>query len=412
MSTIYLLVSWGKESEVYNNIQLQVLHLSTSHTGGAGIAAQRLHKSLLQIGVRSGFLTLENRDFFPGPNDLVVSRNVAARLTSKFTSFINTRLYKSTYFSLFSYSNLNARKLKKFGVDQKTVLHLHNWFNLLNYRSLSNLLGLGFRVVITLHDERFYTGGCHYSLQCSNFTDTCSHCPLIPKSSFQFQIKKNHRNLKRLVDKYNQQLTFIAPSQWIMDQAKMSSILRTAHVIQQPNVHEDFESEFNNLYRESLAKPANHFNIGVASLDSTSPLKGADLIPAILSKLKLRQTTFNLVELVRFPKTQDGYMQFWRNIDCLLVLSRADNSPNVIHEARIARVPVITTNVGGIPELIDRSRDFLFNFDENLIDNVSRAIIEVAERDSDSPEKNRTRMLQSAIKEPLRGLLEVYSFNS
>jgi len=391
---------------------LQVLQLSTSHIGGAGIAARRLHKSLLQNGVKSGFLTLENQNFEPGPYDLVVSRNLAARLASKLTSFINTRLYKSTYFSIFSYSNLTPRKLKKFGVDQKTVLHLHNWFNLLNYRSLRDLLSLGFRVVITLHDERFFTGGCHYSLQCSNFTDTCSNCPLTPKSSFQFIIKRNHRNLKRLVETYDRQLTFVAPSQWIMNQAKMSSILHNAHVIHQPNVHGDFESEFNDFTTDSLAKPANYFNIGVASLDSTSPLKGADLIPAILTNLKLGHITFKLLELVQFPKTQNGFMQFWRDIDCLLVLSRADNSPNVIHEAKIAGVPVIATNVGGIPELINPSHDFLFNFDENLIDNVSKAIIEVAHRENEPTKKVRTGVLESKTKESLRALLEVYSFYS
>lgn len=388
---------------------MQVLHLSTSHTGGAGIAARRLHKSLLKNGVKSKFLTLENQNFVPSPSDIVLTRNLFARLLSKATSFLSAILYRNTYFSLISYSNLTARKLKKFGVDQKTILHLHNWFNLLNHRSLENLLKRGFNVVITLHDERFFTGGCHYALQCSRFSDCCSHCPLISISLFRPLIRKNHRRMKSLMAKYNQQLTFIAPSQWIMNQANKSSILQNSFVIHQPNIHEEFELEFKKLTLNSFGKANQYFNIGVASLDSTSPLKGSDLIPAILSKLKQKNFKFNLLELVQFPKTQTGYMQFWQNIECLLVLSRADNSPNVIHEANIAGVPIIATSVGGIPEIIDPRRDFLFNLDDCLIDKVCSAIIELATRETGVTRISRDPAPKDKSLEPIRVFLEIYS---
>ncbi len=409
MSTISLLTSSRKEINVNSHTHLQVLHLSTSHSGGAGIAARRLHSRLLQEGINSGFLTLESQNFEANPNDFVVKRNMVARFASKFTSFINSLLYKNTYFTLISFSNLTLKKLRKLGIDQDTVLHLHNWFNLLNFRSLKNLLSAGFRIVITLHDERFYTGGCHYTLQCSNFTDTCSDCPLIPQESFKFLIVRNHRRLKELVDTYGQQLTFVAPSHWILNQAKMSSILGHAQIIHQPNFHGEFESDFKNLALDSGARQPNQFNIGVGSADSNSPLKGADFIPAIFRNLKHDEILFNLLELVQFPKNQNGYMQFWKDIDCLLVLSRADNSPNVVHEAKIVGVPVIATRVGGIPELIDPINDFLFDLDDTLIEKVSRAIIEIAEREK---EKTRKLTLKSKIEDPLRALRELYNINS
>jgi len=48
---------------------------------------------------------------------------------------------------------------------------------------------------------------------------------------------------------------------------------------------------------------------------------------------------------------------FWNKIDYLLVPSRADNSPNVIHEAKHYKVAVIATLVGGIPELLHAGFD-------------------------------------------------------
>jgi glycosyltransferase involved in cell wall biosynthesis len=215
-----------------------------------------------------------------------------------------------------------------------------------------------------------------------------------------------------MVDQYNRQMTFVAPSQWIMNQAKMSSTLRNAHVIYQANVHGEFDYEFKIFSQYDFVRPAKQFNIGVASADSSSPLKGSDLIPAILSGLKNEHFKFNLLELFQFPQTQNGYLQFWKEIDCLLVLSRADNSPNVMHEAKIAGVPIIATNVGGIPELIDPVNDFLFNFDENLIEKVSNAIIELAAREYAHPRKSRMQVIKSKSEQPLQALLEAYSFNS
>ena len=44
-------------------------------------------------------------------------------------------------------------------------------------------------------------------------------------------------------------------------------------------------------------------------------------------------------------------------IDVLLVPSRADNSPNIIHEAKRMGLPVIASLVGGISELLEPDFD-------------------------------------------------------
>jgi glycosyltransferase involved in cell wall biosynthesis len=55
------------------------------------------------------------------------------------------------------------------------------------------------------------------------------------------------------------------------------------------------------------------------------------------------------------------------------VLSRADNSPNVIHEAKILGIPVIATSVGGITELLNKNYDFLIN-PEDAVEDTLRVI--------------------------------------
>ena len=60
-------------------------------------------------------------------------------------------------------------------------------------------------------------------------------------------------------------------------------------------------------------------------------------------------------------KGKNAVKDFWGSIDCLLVLSRADNSPNVIHEAKNFGIPIVGNSVGGITELLDPNFDFLVN---------------------------------------------------
>jgi glycosyltransferase involved in cell wall biosynthesis len=57
---------------------------------------------------------------------------------------------------------------------------------------------------------------------------------------------------------------------------------------------------------------------------------------------------------------------FWSSIDCLMILSKADNSPNVIHEAKINGIPIIGSNVGGISELLNSKYDFLIDLNSDI----------------------------------------------
>jgi glycosyltransferase involved in cell wall biosynthesis len=52
---------------------------------------------------------------------------------------------------------------------------------------------------------------------------------------------------------------------------------------------------------------------------------------------------------------------FWGAIDFLCVPSNADNSPNVIHEAKLLGIPVLATRVGGIPELLNSDFDIVLD---------------------------------------------------
>jgi glycosyltransferase involved in cell wall biosynthesis len=82
----------------------------------------------------------------------------------------------------------------------------------------------------------------------------------------------------------------------------------------------------------------------------------------LISKYK---ANIKIIYLTNFNTKEQQSHAFWKRIDYLLVPSKSDNSPNVIHEAKIFGVPVIATEVGGIGELLNSEYDYLVSLNFN-----------------------------------------------
>jgi hypothetical protein len=207
----------------------QVIHISTGHDGGAGIAARRLNNALCESGIKSRFISLRNKDYYPANFECEIQRNFLERFFSGITAKIQVKLSKKFFFSFYSFDVLSQKKLKKYISSNSTILHFHNWFNLVDQKKISKLLQLGHPVVLTLHDERFYTGGCHHAFDCIGFKAGCGNCPQVDKIFKIFP----YSNLSKSVALFKlrtELLQIIAPSMWIYKRAKESSLLRNHNV--------------------------------------------------------------------------------------------------------------------------------------------------------------------------------------
>lgn len=354
-----------------------VLHISTSHTGGAGIAARRLNQGLNTSGTSSSFLTIARSEFSPNINEFVIDRHVLLKMQSAGLAKFNSYLNKKTYFTLTSKNVLKIKDLKNMLSHKDSILHIHNWFNFLNPDILPSLLSQGFPVVFTLHDMRLFTGGCHYSLDCYGYKTNCASCQLLPKF-LSFKPSKNLVNMRKVLESHSTQIKFVAPSKWIMKKAKESALLKDKQISFIPNYH---GIEYRNTIN-SQANPRDktqEINIGIASLNPTSYLKGGDLTFKLIMAAKNKYPKINFKFLANFQTGGNSSDDFWADIDFLLVLSRADNSPNVIHEAKSQGIPVISSMVGGIYELLNPQIDILVSLKEfnerdilNLIVDLSK----------------------------------------
>jgi glycosyltransferase involved in cell wall biosynthesis len=89
------------------------------------------------------------------------------------------------------------------------------------------------------------------------------------------------------------------------------------------------------------------------------------------SEIVLRlKNDFNHVTFLGWQNPLD----FYKKIDCLILTSEVEGLPNVILEALASGLPIISTDVGGIPDVLSNTNSFLFNKNNLNIDNLKNFI--------------------------------------
>ena len=325
------------------------------------MAARRLNAALNEAGVTSSFYALENNDFELNSNEFAIKRTFFARMLSGIVVRIQSKLSLKILFTLVSTRAISKKQILALAKSKNTVFHIHNWYNLLSESQIYEISRSGFPVVVTLHDQRLLTGGCHYTFECNKFAGGCVACPNIRKG-FKWlpaRVLGKRETQLSLADQQSL-LTFISPSRWMQKESAKSKTSSGVPNIFIPNV---LGPAFNEPWISPAKAIGGKLRIGIASMDPTSYVKGGDVVSKLRSMSQASEGRFEFIFLTDHESSADGVKEFWGQIDLLLVTSRADNSPNVIHEAHHFGVPVIATQVGGISELLIGGFDYPISLD-------------------------------------------------
>jgi hypothetical protein len=222
---------------------------------------------------------------------------------------------------------------------------------------------------MTLHDERIFTGGCHYTLECRGFESGCKSCPFIPstlKSIPGRNVKKTNNVLKR----DQNQIAVVAPSNWIAQEFSKSLLRESLKIVVIPNVHANLE------YITPFRPTNKKVRIGYASKYAKSWIKGFDILEKLQQECEHSKCNFEFVFMSDYSDAESIKSHFWRDIDFLIVPSRMDNSPNVIHEARFNGIPLIASEVGGIAELLNKDVDIFVDVENFSPEILIKQILE------------------------------------
>lgn len=346
---------------------MKILHLAAGDLdSGAGQGARWLHRALLQQGVNSELHASRH----PARGEVYQEFRAAgtAELTLQLCSRLDRlplsvrRLKPLRHFSP-GFAGINLRKLIQ--EAKPDVLHLH-YINT-GFVSIRSLLGLGVPVVWTFRDMWPFTGGCHYSWNCSRYTEACGMCPVLNSDR---QNDLSHRIWKAKHNVYRKLLDFypVAISPWLQRTAKESSLLadREVGMIWNGVDLDNFNAVERAEAKANLGLPCDRPILLLGASRASSVLKGYGNLLQVLSYLREHRK----FEVVRFGQVADsdrniewvrdlGYISDRKQLnlvyaaaDVFLAPSPQEAFGKTVVEALASGTPAIVFDGSGAAEIV------------------------------------------------------------
>jgi glycosyltransferase involved in cell wall biosynthesis len=254
--------------------------------------------------------------------------------------------------------------------QESNLVHLHNLHGEFFSPGLFSTVLKYKKVIWTLHDERILTGHCSCTLGCDRWKKGCGNCPdltIYPhvlKDQTFFVLKE----MKDWITNLNP--IIVCPSNWLADRVRKAyPKLKQINVI--PNgidtiIYRPYDKSH---CREKLNLPLDRkIILFVAEFSTKNPFKGGDIIRDLISDKDLQDYIFITIggdDEVKYKNhISYSYIQdqvelaiLYSACDVLMYPTRADNLPMVILESMACELPVISSNLGGIPEIIQDKYD-------------------------------------------------------
>ncbi|MGC2164982.1 MAG: glycosyltransferase family 4 protein [Gallionella sp.] len=343
--------------------------------GGAAIATYRLHRGLLATGLNSQMLVQSKKS--DDPNVLVPFmrwKRAIADFRLKLDTFPLSR-YKNRQKVSFSAAWLSERLAQKIAALGPDIVHLF-WLGDAFFK-IETLKALRQPIVWTLHDMWPFTGGCHYDNECGRFQQSCGRCPILHSDRDNDLSRQVWHRKRKSWDAVP--ITVVATSKWLADRARSSSLFRDLRVEVIPNgIDTDkYKPLDKQAARAAYNLPQDKFLILFSAFGPTSDKrKGGHYLARALEILAQSGRSSDIELVILGVNRPSGAPEFGMTVhymgclhdeisqvllysaaDVLAAPSMQENLSNTVMESLACGTPVVSFNIGGMPDMIDHQEN-------------------------------------------------------
>lgn len=346
--------------------QLKVVHLVAGDlSGGAARGAYWLHKGLLAQGVdsvliTSGVTTLgepeiisiatANKTLYE--QNKQAERQILAAYPDKKEGLFSTGYYGFDFGTIPAFQNAD-------------IIHLH-WVND-NFLDIAQLQHINKPVLWTLRDMWPMTGGCHYAINCERYQTDCGSCPLLGSEQQTDLASAVQQRKSALLPK---NIHYVGISEWVSEQAKLSSLLKDRNISTIANCidTDEFFPLDKAMACKALGIQSSKKILLVGASRIKDPYKGFDLLNKTLQQLDKTKyflvvfgaSNENDIRKFGFEYKRLGYV--YDTISMRLVYSAADvflctsileAFGKTVAEAMACGTPVVCFDYSGPGEIVE-----------------------------------------------------------
>ncbi|WP_333873161.1 glycosyltransferase [Methylobacter sp.] len=320
--------------------------LSSASGGGAGIAAKRMCDALSQLEEYSA-------DFI----DIAATCEVLPD-TVTLTESASNRVFTDTHFTAENTGFVRGWIVSL--LSNYDVINVHWASYLVTTSELIALAKKGKKILITMHDFYYSTGGCHYQAGCTGQLFSCIGCPQVDTRYFPYtSVMAAYREKVELLSYGNVHIS--APSKYLLDAVVNTGIIHPAstHLIR--NIYTAEDQDFTDkqavkshiiLIADSLSEKRKGMSLAIAALALANSKYDGEIIVHLVGHanddLRRLCTEFRINAIFHGRIVEHGQLvALYRNAGMLLTCSYEDNWPNILVEAgAYGVVPVVGSGHG------------------------------------------------------------------